>query len=118
MLIEVNTNAGGIAAAMWAARHVNVCCADWEHATLEKRLLALFQRNLVGDAPSHTGVVAMVDDNLASQPLLPKCAHSPTCCVDGFDGSRSRCSGTGYRDGRLRRGEVAIDRIYGEVRIS
>ena len=49
VLIEVNTNAGGIAAAMWAARHVNVCCAEWEHATLEKRLLALFQRDLLGD---------------------------------------------------------------------
>ena len=85
VLIEVNTNAGGIAAAMWAARHVNVCCAEWEHATLEKRLLALFQRDLLGD------------DSLRRQELsrslttiwllsrcFPKCTHLPTCCVDGL----------------------------------
>ena len=113
VLIEVNTNAGGIAAAMWAARHVNVCCAEWEHATLEKRLLALFQRDLLGDAPSQTGVVAIVDDELASQALLPE-MHALA------DLLRRRASTVlvldaaelEYRDGRLRRGETAIDRIY------
>jgi hypothetical protein len=113
VLIEVNTNAGGIAAAMWAARHVNVCCADWEHATLEKRLLALFQRDLLGDDASRTGVVAIVDDDLASQALLPEMhaladllrRRAPTVLV--LDAAELE-----YRDGRLRRGEMAIDRIY------
>jgi hypothetical protein len=113
VLIEVNTNAGGIAAAMWAARHVNLCCAEWEHATLEKRLLDLFQRDLLGDAHSQTGVVAIVDDNLASQPLLPEMQAiadllrrwaSTVVVVDAAE--------LEYRDGRLRRGEIAIDRIY------
>jgi hypothetical protein len=113
VLIEVNTNAGGIAAAMWAARHVNLCCAEWEHATLEKRLLALFHRDLLGDDPSRVGVVAIVDDELASQALLPE-MHALA------DLLRRRVStvlvldagGLEYRDGRLRRGEIAIDRIY------
>ena len=113
VLIEVNTNAGGIAAAMWAARHVNVCCAEWEHATLEKRVLALFQRDLLGDDPSLAGVVAIVDDELASQALLPE-MHALA------DLLRRRASTVlvldaaelEYRDGRLRRGEIAIDRIY------
>jgi glutathione synthase/RimK-type ligase-like ATP-grasp enzyme len=113
VLIEVNTNAGGIAAAMWAARHVNVCCAEWEHATLEKRLLALFQRDLLGDDPSRAGIVAIVDDDLASQALLPEMhaladlmrRRAPTVLV--VDAAELE-----YRDGRLRRGEVAIDRIY------
>ena len=113
VLIEVNTNAGGIAAAMWAARHVNVCCAEWEHATLEKRLLALFQRDLLGDDPSKTGVVAIVDDELASQPLLPEMhavadllrrRASTVLVLDAAD--------LNYRDGRLRQGETAIDRVY------
>jgi hypothetical protein len=113
VLIEINTNAGGIAAAMWAARHVNLCCAEWEHATLEKRLLALFQRDLLGDDASRTGVVAIVDDDLASQALLPEMhaladlmrRRAPTVLV--LDAAE-----LGYRDGRLRRGEMAIDRIY------
>jgi hypothetical protein len=113
VLIEVNTNAGGIAAAMWAARHVNVCCAEWEHATLEKRLLALFQRDLLGNDPSQTGVVAIVDDDLASQPLLPEMyaladlMHRRASTVLVLDAAELV-----YRDGRLRRGEIAIDRIY------
>ena len=113
VLIEINTNAGGISAAMWAARHVNLCCAEWEHATLERRLLALFQRDLLGDDPSQTGVVAIVDDNLASQPLLPEMhaladllrRRASTVLV--LDAAELDC-----RDGRLRRGETAIDRIY------
>lgn len=113
VLIEVNTNAGGIAAAMWAARHVNVCCAEWEHATLEKRLLALFQRDLLCDVPSETGVVVIVDDELASQALLPEMhaladllrRHASTVLV--VDAAELE-----YRDGRLRRGQIAIDRIY------
>lgn len=113
VLIEVNTNAGGIAAAMWAARHVNVCCAEWEHATLEKRLVALFQRDLLGNDPSQTGVVAIVDDELASQALLPEMhaladlLRRRVSTVLVLDAAELE-----YRDGRLRRGEMAIDRIY------
>ena len=70
VLIEVNTNAGGILTAMQAARHTNEHCADWEYDLLEERLLALFRRDLLGDDKESTGVVAIVDDQLASQPLL------------------------------------------------
>lgn len=70
VLIEVNTNAGGVLTAIQAAREVNECCADWEQGQLEARLLALFRRDLLGDDPQRAGVVAIVDDDLARQPLL------------------------------------------------
>ena len=72
VLIEVNTNAGGILTAMQAARHTNEHCADWEYDLLEERLIALFRRDLLGNDRQTTGVVAIVDDHLASQPLLPE----------------------------------------------
>jgi hypothetical protein len=113
VLIEVNTNAGGIATAMQAARQVNLCCADWEQDVLEARLLALFRRDLLGsDAPA-TGVVAIVDDDLATQALLPE-MHAlaellsrqarAVLVVDAAE--------LAYADGRLRHGGTAIDRIY------
>ncbi|RPH58357.1 MAG: hypothetical protein EHM89_12525 [Acidobacteria bacterium] len=113
VLIEVNTNAGGIATAMQATRHVNLCCPDWEQDVLEARLLALFQRELLGDTPSRTGVVAIVDDELASQPLLPE-MHAladllrrrvPMVLV--LDAAELE-----FRDDRLRRRDMAIDRVY------
>jgi glutathione synthase/RimK-type ligase-like ATP-grasp enzyme len=113
VLIEVNTNAGGIATAMQAAREINTCCADWERDVLEARLLALFQRDLLGEDPDRTGVVAIVDDALASQPLLPE-MHA----LAELMRRRARqvlvidASELAYADGRLRHGAVAIDRIY------
>lgn len=70
VLIEVNTNAGGVLTAMQAARKGNECCADWEQGMLEARLLALFRRDLLDVDREKTGVVAIVDDQLTSQPLL------------------------------------------------
>lgn len=113
VLIEVNTNAGGIATAVQAARQVNLCCADWEQDVLEARLLALFQRDLLGRDAATTGVVAIVDDELATQALLPEMhaladlMRRQASTVVVVDASELE-----YADGRLRHGATAIDRIY------
>lgn len=113
VLIEVNTNAGGIATAIQAAREINTCCRDWEQSVLERRLLALFQRDLLGHDLAKTGVVAIVDDLLSSQVLLPEMhafanlirrRASDVLVVDAAE--------LQYADGRLRHNAVAIDRIY------
>lgn len=113
VLIEVNTNAGGIATAIQAAREINTCCRDWEQDVLEARLLALFERDLLGPDPARTGVVAIVDDALATQPLLPE-MHAladlmrrrvaQVVLVDAAD--------LAFTDGRLRHGATPIDRVY------
>jgi hypothetical protein len=113
VLIEVNTNAGGILTAMQAARHTNADCAAWEYDLLEERLLALFRRDLLGDDRQTTGVVAIVDDHLASQPLLSEMRElgdllrslaQEVLIVDAGE--------LDSRDGRLRYSDTAIDRIY------
>ena len=113
VLIEVNTNAGGILTAMQAARHANECCADWEYDELEERLLALFRRDLLGQDKQRTGIVAIVDDHLASQPLLGEMHElgnllrphaQDVLVVDAGD--------LDYRDGRLRHLDRSIDRVY------
>ena len=113
VLIEVNTNAGGILTAMQAARHTNEHCADWEYDLLEERLVALFRRDLLGDDKESTGVVAIVDDQLASQPLLAEMREladllrphaEDVLVVDAAD--------LEFRDGRLRYSNRPIDRVY------
>ena len=113
VLIEVNTNAGGILTAMQAARHTNEHCADWEYDLLEERLIALFRRDLLGDDKESTGVVAIVDDQLASQPLLAEMREladllrphaEDVLVVDAAD--------LEFRDGRLRYSNRPIDRVY------
>ena len=113
VLIEINTNAGGILTAMQAARHTNECCAEWEHDLLEERLLALFRRDLLGVDKQSTGIVAIVDDQLASQPLLPEMRElgallrplaEDVLVVDAGD--------LDFRDGRLRYADKPIDRVY------
>jgi hypothetical protein len=113
VLIEDNTTAGAIATAMLAARHVNVCCADWEQEVLEARLLALFKRDLLGDDASQVGVVAIVDDELASQALLPE-MHAIAELLRQFVSTVLVIDAAEleYRDGRLRRHDMAIDRVY------
>lgn len=113
VLIEVNTNAGGVLTAMQAARNGNECCADWEHGLLEQRLLQLFRRDLLGADAATTGVVAIVDDHLAAQPLLTE-MHAladllrpfarEVLVVDAADLT--------FTDGRLRYGRTPIDRVY------
>ena len=113
VLIEVNTNAGGIATAMQAAREINTCCPEWEQDVLEQRLLALFRHDLLGPEPAGAGAVAIVDDDLASQALLPE-MHAlaalirrqvpEVLVVDAAE--------LAYVAGRLRHGSVAIDRVY------
>jgi hypothetical protein len=113
VLIEVNTNAGGILTAMQAARHTNADCADWEYDLLEERLLALFRRDLLGEGRETTGVVAIVDDDLASQPLLPEMRElgdllrplaQDVLIIDARE--------LAFRNGRLRYSDTPIDRVY------
>jgi hypothetical protein len=113
VLIEVNTNAGGLLTAIRAARHGNECCPDFEQGRLEKRFVELFERDLLGASPEATGTLAIVDDDLAAQPLLAEMhgiaqllrPHArAVLVVDAAELS--------YADGRLRQGATAIDRIY------
>lgn len=113
VLIEINTNAGGVLTAIEAARAGNDCCADLEQNLLEARLLALFQRDLLGPDPERTGVVAIVDDNLESQTLLVEMrALAQLIRPHAQDVRVVDASDLAYRDGRLRHGEDAIDRVY------
>ena len=113
VLIEVNTNAGGVLAAIAAARQVNDCCAEWEQDRLHGRLLELFGHDLLGGDPRRAGVVAIVDDALATQPLLGE-MHALAAMMrdEGADVRVIDVSELNYSDGRLRHGDLAIDRIY------
>lgn len=113
VLIEVNTNAGGVLTAIQAARLGNDCCADLQHSLLESRLLALFQRDLLGPDPERTGVVAIVDDQLESQPLLAEMrALAQLIRPHAMDVRVIDAADLAYRDGLLRHGADAIDRVY------
>jgi hypothetical protein len=113
VLIELNTNAGGIATALRAARESNPCCAEWEQQVLEARLIELFKRDLLGTDATATGVVAIVDDDLAAQPLLPEMQaladllrpHARAVLV-------ADAAELTLHAGRLRHGATVIDRIY------
>lgn len=113
VLIEVNTNAGGVLTAIEAARQGNECCADWERGQLEARLLALFRRDLLGVDRASTGVVAIVDDQLSGQALLPEMSAlaelirplaEQVLVIDAAE--------LVFSDGRLRHGATPIDRVY------
>ncbi|MGH8443177.1 MAG: hypothetical protein ACREVZ_03905 [Burkholderiales bacterium] len=113
VLIEVNTNAGGVLTAMQAAREVNECCGDWEQRQLEARLLALFRRDLLGDDRQRAGVVAIVDDQLASQPLLAEMqALAALMRPYAADVRVVDAAELVYTAGRLRQGDTPIDRVY------
>lgn len=113
VLIEINTNAGGILTAIEAARHGNDCCADWERRQLEDRLVALFRRDLLGPTPEATGVVAIVDDELDRQALLPE-MHALAGLMRPYAQQVRVVDAAGlvFADGRLRHEGIAIDRIY------
>lgn len=113
VLIEVNTNAGGILTAIEAARRGNDCCAELERGLLEERLLDLFRRDLLGRDADDTGIVAIVDDDLQSQPLLAEMqALAALIRPQARDVVVADAGDLTFRDGRLRHGEQAIDRIY------
>jgi hypothetical protein len=113
VLIEVNTNAGGILSAHTAARAVNACCADWEQGVLHDRLLELFRRDLLGPAAATASVVAIVDDQLERQALLPEMqALAQLMRRDGHDVRVLDAAGLAFAQGRLRHGDLAIDRVY------
>lgn len=113
VLIEVNTNAGGVLTAIRAARLGNTCCADWEQGLLEQRLLALFRRDLLGATPEATGVVAIVDDQLASQPLRDEMqALGELLRPSARDVVLADAAQLEFSGGRLRYRGRAIDRIY------
>ncbi|MDP9139567.1 MAG: hypothetical protein M3O62_02090, partial [Pseudomonadota bacterium] len=113
VLIEVNTNAGGVLTAIEAARQGNDCCADLQQNLLEARLLALFQRDLLGPDREQTGIVAIVDDKLETQTLLAEMqALAQLIQPHAIDVRVVDTADIAYRDGRLRHGEDAIDRVY------
>lgn len=113
VLIEVNTNAGGVLTAMQAAREVNECCAAWEREQLETRLLALFRRDLLGHNPQRAGVVAIVDDDLSAQPLLAEMqALAGLMRPFAQDVRVVDAAELAFSSGRLRHGATPIDRVY------
>ena len=113
VLIEVNTNAGGVLTAIEAARIGNDCCAGLQQNLLEARLLALFQRDLLGPDREQTGIVAIVDDQLESQALLAEMqALAQLIRPHAMDVRVIDAADLAYRDGRLRHGSDAIDRVY------
>ena len=113
VLIEVNTNAGGLLTAIHAARHGNECCAEWEQGRLERRFAALFERDLLGATPAATGTLAIVDDDLAAQPLLPEMhAIAQMLRPHARDVLVVDAAELAYADGRLRHGATPIDRVY------
>ena len=113
VLIEVNTNAGGVLTAIAAARLGNDCCADLQQSLLEARLLALFQRDLLGPDREQTGIVAIVDDQLESQALLAEMqALAELIRPHAIDVRVLDAADLTYREGRLRHGDDAINRVY------
>jgi hypothetical protein len=113
VLIEVNTNAGGILTAIEAARHGNECCPGWERGLLEQRVLALFRRDLLGDDAESTGVVAIVDDRLASQALLAEMhALADLIRLHARQVLVVDTAELAYTEGRLWHGHTVIDRVY------
>lgn len=113
VLIEINTNAGGVLSAIAAARQVNDCCAQWEQEVLHGRLLALFRQDLLGGDAQRAGVVAIVDDELNTQPLQSEMqALSALLSKDGADIRVLDAASLRYHEGRLRLGDLAIDRVY------
>lgn len=113
VLIEVNTNAGGVLTAIQAARHGNDCCADWQQGMLEERLLALFRRDLLGPDAQATGLLAIVDDQLGAQPLLAE-MNALADLLRPF-AREVRVVDTAelsFRDGRLRHAGEPVDRVY------
>lgn len=113
VLIEINTNAGGVLTAIEAARLGNDCCADLQQSLLEARLLALFQHDLLGVDPERTGIVAIVDDQLESQALLAEMqALAELIRPHAKDVRVVDAATLAFRDGRLRHNDDAIDRVY------
>lgn len=113
VLIEVNTNAGGVLTAIAAARIGNDCCAELQQNLLEARLLTLFHRDLLGPDPERTGIVAIVDDQLESQPLLAEMhALAELIRPHAVDVRVIDTSDLSYQDGRLRHRGDPIDRVY------
>lgn len=113
VLIEVNTNAGGILTAIQAARNGNDCCADWEQGVLEERLLALFRHDLLGTDSDATGVVAIVDDQLSAQPLLSEMqALAELLRPFAREVRVVDAAELSFVDNRLRHAGEPIDRIY------
>ena len=113
VLIEVNTNAGGVLAAIAAARGINDCCAEWEQGRLRGRLLELFRRDLLGSDGGEAGIVAIVDDQLAAQPLLAEMqALAQMMRPHARDVRVIDAQDLRYEHGRLRHGDTVIDRVY------
>lgn len=113
VLIEVNTNAGGILTSIQAARLGNDCCADRQQGLLEERLLALFRHDLLGQDADSTGFVAIVDDQLSSQPLLAEMQALAELLRPFAQAVRVvDAAELTFSDGRLRHAGEPVDRVY------
>jgi hypothetical protein len=112
VLIEANTNAGGMLTAIEAARHGNECCADWEQGRLEKRLVQLFRHDLLGKS-GQAGTLAIVDDHLGSQALLAE-MHGIAELLRPY--AREvivvDAANLQYNSGRLRHRSTPVDQVY------
>lgn len=109
VLIEVNTNAGGVLAAFDSAHWVNDCCADAEQFILRQRLLELLRRDLVKPGER----LAIVDEDLASQPLLAEMHALATMLrEDGISVDVVDSSQLQWQDGQLSDAGGVIDAIY------
>lgn len=113
VLIEVNTNAGGILAALGNLRQVNSQCAELEQEYLNHRLLQLLKTDLLGATTSKTEKTLIVDDHLQQQPLLEEMQGLARLMVtSGAEVDVADCSELQYRDGKLWHQNQLVHRLY------
>lgn len=124
-LIEINTNAGGALLNVALARAQRACCREVQDALsapgdgdrAEAAFLAMFRREWSlqrGDAP--LGVVAIVDDDPASQYLYPEFLMFRELFErSGLEAVILDPRELGFRGGRLCSGERTIDLVYNRL---
>jgi hypothetical protein len=123
-LIEINTNPGGILINVEIQDALQACCVEAERwlpplpsgAGVKQRVLALFEREWRQAGGSRAPTVAIVDEHPETQYLYPEFRlfqamferHGWRALIADPDTLR-------HRDGRLWRGEVAIDLVYNRL---
>jgi hypothetical protein len=125
-LIEVNTNAGGVMLNAVLARAQRSCCADVEGLLptpasvdrLEQRLVAMFQREWALCRPGERPLasVAIVDEAPEQQALYPEfLLFQRLLQRHGIRTVVVEPSALAWRDGRLWKGDLAIDLVYNRL---
>lgn len=113
VLIEVNTNAGGVMTAMQTARTINRCCVDWEQAQLQARLIQLFRRDLLDVSRRGQGLLVIADDQLETQTLLPEMQGMAQLLQHEVDEARVvEAAELQFREGRLWHHGAVVDYVY------